>query len=70
MADERPSHDQEFVEYVVKSIVDHPDEIVIEEKVYLDDIADDSVRLYLRGIGKIPLLTAEQELELAHKVLW
>jgi RNA polymerase primary sigma factor len=45
------------------------EEIVIEEKVYLDDIADDSVRLYLREIGKIPLLTAEQELELAHKVV-
>ena len=30
---------------------------------------DDPVRLYLREIGKIPLLTYEQELELAQKVL-
>lgn len=35
---------------------------------YLDDISDDSVRLYLREIGKIPLLNPEEELELAHKV--
>ncbi|MDR0956174.1 MAG: RNA polymerase sigma factor RpoD [Candidatus Nomurabacteria bacterium] len=36
---------------------------------YFDDISDDSVRMYLRDIGKIPLLTTEQEQDLAHKVL-
>ncbi len=36
---------------------------------YLDDISDDSVRLYLREIGKIPLLSAEEEMELAHRVI-
>ena len=36
---------------------------------YLDDISDDSVRLHLREIGKIPLLTAEEELALAQKVV-
>src|SRR5687768_14085971 len=36
---------------------------------YFDDISDDSVRLYLREIGKIPLLSAEEELELAQKVV-
>lgn len=33
MAEDRPSHDQEFVEYVVKSIVDHPDDVKVDREV-------------------------------------
>jgi RNA polymerase primary sigma factor len=49
--------------------VEDDEEVLAEDTSYIDDIADDSVRLYLREIGKIPLLTAEQELALAQKVV-
>jgi RNA polymerase primary sigma factor len=49
--------------------VEDEEEAIVEDTSYIDDIADDSVRLYLREIGKIPLLTAEQELALAQKVV-
>lgn len=45
------------------------DEPPVEDQTYLDDIADDSVRLYLREIGKIPLLNAQEELALAQRVV-
>ncbi len=50
-------------------LIDEEEEVVVEDQTYLDDIADDSVRLYLREIGKIPLLNAEEELALAQRVV-
>lgn len=40
-----------------------------KQPAFFDDVSDDSVRLYLREIGKIPLLNAEEELALAQKVV-
>ena len=45
------------------------DEDTLNSNQYFDDVSDDSVRLYLREIGKIPLLNAEEELTLANQVV-
>ena len=50
-------------------VAEDDEEVVITDQVYLDDVADDSVRLYLREIGKIPLLKADEELALAQRVV-
>lgn len=45
------------------------DEDILSGGQYFDDASDDSVRLYLREIGKIPLLTSAEEFDLAQRVL-
>ncbi len=68
----------EIIEATEPNVEDFTDEwveeeeeekIEVEDKVFLDDIADDSVRLYLREIGKIPLLKPDEELKLAYEVV-
>lgn len=60
----------DLVEPGLDELVDEEEDIdALNNNEYFDDISDDSVRLYLREIGKIPLLSAEEELELAQRVV-
>ena len=59
--------DEPGAEELLDDELDTPED-VLNSGQYFDDISDDSVRLHLREIGKIPLLNAEEELALAKRV--
>ena len=48
---------------------ENEEDLSLDPNATYEEIVDDSVRLYLREIGKIPLLSAEEEFELAQKVI-
>ena len=65
--------DLDIEEPAADDLIDEEEEELDEEALtkeqYFDDATDDSVRMYLREIGKIPLLNSEEEFELAQRVL-
>ena len=63
--------DDDFVDEPTLDDMDEEEaeDLTIDLNASYDDIADDSVKLYLREIGKITLLSAEEEFELAQKVI-
>jgi len=60
--------DEPALEDLEEEEVDDSEDLLSTDQ-YFDDASDDSVRLYLREIGKIPLLNAEEELALAQRVV-
>lgn len=66
-----PTDLTDIEEPVLDDLVDEEeiDDETLNNNQYFDDVSDDSVRLYLREIGKIPLLNSEEELALAQKVV-
>ena len=62
----------DFEEPAIGELMDEEEdtpEDVLNSGQYFDEISDDSVRLHLREIGKIPLLSADEELALAQRVV-
>ena len=64
----QPDFEEPALDELLDEEEDTPED-VLNSGQYIDDISDDSVRLHLREIGKIPLLNAQEELELAQRVV-
>jgi RNA polymerase primary sigma factor len=68
---EQPFNEEEpkTADLLIAEDEEEEDTASLTQAAYSDDISDDSVRLYLREIGKIPLLKPDEELALAKRVV-